>query len=127
MQKLLVSMITASIIYFLTVGILLIVSSNGYWLGVPLSILNNSVFKDFELPGWIMIGISVPLLIALFQNLAHRKYRYNWAVFSGFLMLLFSGLQFNYIDTSIWLDILLIAFATFILLTALKLKGTGLI
>lgn len=128
MQKLLLTFITFSIIYFISIGSLLIVSPKGYLLSIPLSILNKSVLKDFLLPGWVMLlGVSLPLIVTFYQLITHRKNRYNWAVFSGLIMLLFTSLQFNYTDSSIWLDIILMAASTFILLSALNLKGAGLI
>jgi len=128
MQKLLLSFITLSIIYFILIGALLIASPNGNLLGIPLSILNKSMFKDFSIPGWLMVlGVSLPLIVSFRQLITHQKNRYNWAVFSGLIMLLFTVLQFNYTDSSIWLDIILMAASTFILLSALNLKGAGLI
>lgn len=128
MQKLLLSFITVSVIYFLTMGILLIVSPKGYLLGLPLSILNKSMFKDFFIPGFIMLlGVAFPLLISFYQLITHRKNRYNWAVAAGFVMLIYTAFQFNYTDSSIWLDIMLIATSSFILLSALNMKGAGLI
>ena len=128
MHKLLISFITISIVYFLLIGSILIVSPNGFMLGMTPSLLKKSPFTDYLFPGSIMVvGIGFPLLISFYQIITHRKNRYNWSVFSGLLMLLFAGLQFNYTDSSIWLDISLIAVAVFIMLSALQLKGGALI
>ncbi len=47
-------------------GISMITDSTGSSLGLPVYLLNGTMFHDYQLPGYIIIGVGLTALVALF-------------------------------------------------------------
>lgn len=123
MRYLLLFLITASFIYFLFAGFLLISVPDGSLIHMPLSILDNTVFHDFKFPGLIMVFVIGSLLAITLRNfLMRKKKRFEWSIFSGIVILIWTTLQFMYTGTAIWIDMLLFTVSLFIILISLQIR-----
>ena len=109
-------------------GILMMSIPDGSILSLPLSILNNTPFEDFKLPGLLLfLFVGCVNIMAVFYNLIKHPKRYNWAIAGGIVTVIWIFFQFLLIQQSMWLDIVYLLCGLIIILTALQLKGKVLI
>ena len=109
-------------------GILMMSIPDGSILSLPLSILKNTPFEDFKLPGLLLFFfVGSVNMIAVFYNLIKHPKRYNWAIAGGIAIVIWIIFQYLLIQQSMWLDIVYLLCGLIIILTALQLKGKLLI
>jgi hypothetical protein len=123
MRVLLILLLTLSFGYFLTGGFLMIAAPDGNLIHLPLTILDNTAFRDFKAPGYIMLFFFGPMLALTIRSfLMKKKRRYEWSIASGIFILLWTLLQFMYSGTTIWIDLFLFAVSLFIVLISLQIR-----
>jgi hypothetical protein len=104
-------------------GLLLIGSRDGSLFNLPLSLLNDTPFKDYLVPG-ILLTIMVGLvnLLAVFFNMQRHANRYNWAMAGGIMVSGWIVVQLLLIDTVNWFHFLYLGTGILIFLLARHLK-----
>ena len=128
MKSMLFLMISFVGITTLLSGVLMMSIPDGSILGLPLSVLKNTPFEDFKLPGLLLFFfVGSVNMIAVFYNLIKHPKRYNWAIAGGTAIVIWIIIQYLLIQQSMWLDIVYLLCGLIIILTALQLKGKLLI
>jgi len=112
----------------------LIVSPDGKLIGMPLSMLNNSPFSNFLLPGivlFLVIGVAPMLLIIalLKKPLSKTAERLNffndmhwswtYVIYTGFATIFWIQFEMIFLATVHWLHTFYMFFAVVIIFTAL--------
>lgn len=112
----------------------LIISPSGELIGMPLSMLGHSPFKNFLLPGlilFIVLGISpILLIIALLKKsesaLAERlnffkdmHWSWSFSIYIAFALIIWIQLQMVFIQGVSWLHTFYMFYAVLILFIAL--------
>ncbi len=122
---LLISFIALSAMLF---GILMVSVPDGSILNLPISILKGSSFKDFQIPGLLLLlvigGVN---FIAIFYNLQRAPSRYNWSLLSGFLVIGWILFQIIFINSTLWFNSIYLIAAVLIILMSIQLKGKSLV
>lgn len=112
----------------LLTGVLLMSVPDGSLLRLPLSILNDTPFKDFRLPGFLLFiligGINI---IAVYYNMISHSKRYNWAIAGSIIVVLWSLTQYSLLETSFIIDMFYLFLGISIILISMQLKGKSLI
>lgn len=105
-------------------GLLMISKPNGEIMGLSISLLEQTPFKNFLIPGIILAffvgGIN---LIAVFYNMQRNVNRYNWAIAGGVVITGWIIVQMILIQTVYWLHFLYLGIGVLIILLAFQLKG----
>jgi hypothetical protein len=105
-------------------GLIMISNPDGGVLNLPLSLLDNTPFINYKLPGILLTvlvgGIN---LIAVFLNLQRHSARYNWALAGGVVITGWIIIQMILIGAFHWLHILYLVVGIFIILISWQLKG----
>ena len=97
---------------------------DGSLLSLSTDLLKQSVFKDFVLPGLLlMIFVGVINLIALFYNLINHKLKYNLSIAGGVMTLVWIVIQYSIIHQTFWLELLYVIVGLSIIFISLQLKG----
>jgi len=105
-------------------GLLMISSPDGKIIGLPLSLLDATPFKDFLIPGILLTAIvGGTNLIAVFFNIQRDTNRYNWAMAGGFVISGWIIAQMILIHAAHWLHFLYLAIGILTILLAYQLKG----
>jgi hypothetical protein len=105
-------------------GLLLISKPGGEILGLSLSLLEQTPFKDFLIPGIILsVLVGGINLFAVFYNIQRNANRYNWAIAGGVMITGWIIIQMLLIQTANWLHFLYLGMGVFIILLAFQLKG----
>jgi len=115
-------------------GALLIISPNGTLMGMPLSLLDNSPFHSFLLPGiflFTILGIAPCLLIvalvrkpaSIFAERLNCYHDMHWAwtfsIYLAFILIAWIQLEIAFIQTISWLHTFYMFLAIIILFVAL--------
>ncbi len=118
---LLVSFIAVSALLF---GILMVSVPDGSILNLPINILQGSTFKDFQIPGLVLLliigGINI---MAIFYNLQRAPSRYNWSMLGGFLVIGWIAFQIVFIKSVVWFNSIYLVAGVLIILISIQLKG----
>jgi hypothetical protein len=105
-------------------GFMMIISPDDGMMGLPLSLLQETPFRSFLLPGIILLlavgGINIG---ALASHLQRSSYRYGWAIAGGIVTLGWIVVQMLLIGTVSWLHYLYLTIGLLIVLIAWQLKG----
>ena len=105
-------------------GSLMIIRPDGALLGLPVSLLGGTPFKDFLIPGILLTSVVGGVnLLAVFHNLKRHTSRYNWAIASGIIITGWIIGQMTLIKAFHWLHILYLVIGIFIILIAYQCKG----
>lgn len=105
-------------------GLLMISSPNGQVLNLSPELLHGTPFKDFVMPGILLIAIvGVVNLLAVLFNLGRHPRRYNWAMAGGIMISCWIVVQMILIQTIHWIHFLYLIIGIFIVLIAYQLKG----
>jgi hypothetical protein len=105
-------------------GLLMISNPGGEIMNLSLSLLNQTPFKNFLLPGiFLSVLVGGVNLAAVFYNIQRHKYRYNWAMAGGFMICGWIVVQMILIQTLHWLHFLYLGAGILIILLAYQLKG----
>jgi hypothetical protein len=98
-------------------GVIMIGDPQGHILNIPLFLLKTTPFKDFFIPGCILLVTGIINSIAAYGVLLQKKYLFVWSFFAGIIncgwiivqmimiQMLF-GIQFLYLGIGIAIMIL---------------------
>lgn len=104
-------------------GLLLITEPRGSYLGMSTEILSSTPFKDFFLPGLMLMlivgGIS---FMAIFHVRKNNKESYNWTLISGIVVCAWIIGEAIFINIY-WLEFIYLALGSLIILLSFQLKG----
>lgn len=105
-------------------GLVMISNPDGSLMGLPLSWLEGTPFKDFRIPGMILaVVVGGVNLAAVFFNLKRQANRYNWATAGGIIISGWIIIQMILIGAVHWLHLFYLAIGILIVLLAWQLKG----
>lgn len=109
-------------------GILMMALPDGTALHLSTSVLYDTPFKDFALPGFLLMTIvGGTSMMALFYSMTSSVRQYKWSVVSGTIILLWITAQYLMIGSHIWFNLFFLAVAILIILLGLYQKGKMLI
>ena len=121
------------LIYFVTItvnllGLLLIIFSDGGMLNLSLGILTTTFFKDFQLPGIMLIlTVGATSLISLYGLIQKTSKRYNYTLFAGWVLFIWCCMQIYYVNYFVLVVMLYMFLAISIILISYQLKGKNLV
>jgi hypothetical protein len=106
-------------------GLLMIANPDGGGiLNLPMSLLENTPFKDYMIPGILLTLIVGGInLIAVLFNMQRYSNRYNWAMAGGFIISLWILVQLLLIHAVHWLHFIYLGIGVLIILISYQLKG----
>ena len=105
-------------------GLLMISKPDGGILNLPLSLLENTPFKDYMMPGILLTLIVGGInLVAVFFNMQRHPNRYNWAMAGGFIISTWILVQLFFIHAAHWLHFIYLGIGVLIILISYQLKG----
>lgn len=124
MKTLLFILISFVSLSALFTGILLMGVPDGSILDLSLSLLKNTPFDDFQIPGMLLaILVGGVNMLAVFYNIKRDEKRYEYAFWGGFSLVIWVIAQFLIINISLWFDLFYLTIGISIILLALQLKG----
>ena len=98
----------------------------GQAFNLPMSLLENSPFNDFIIPGILLTIIGAINLFAVFFNMQRQFNRYNWSMAGGVLVSGWIVIQMILVQDFYWLHFVLLLAGILIMLISLQLKGKAL-
>jgi hypothetical protein len=105
-------------------GLLMITNPGGEIMSMPLSLLQGTPFKDFQIPGILLtVTVGGVNLAAVFYNVQRHNSRYNWAIAGGILISGWIIAQLILIQVVHWLHFIYLGIGLLIVLIAYQLKG----
>lgn len=105
-------------------GILLMSVPDGVILNLPLSLLKDTPFKDYFIPGLLLtLLIGGSHFLAVYYNLIRHPRRYNYAIAAGFLLCVWMIAQISVFNGILWADVTMILIGIMIVLIAYQLRG----
>jgi len=105
-------------------GLIMMGNPDGLIMNLPLSLLDETPFKDFLIPGMLLATIVGGVnLLAVFYNIQRHPSRYNWAIAGGLMITGWIVVQVILIHTVHWLNFLYLGIGILIILLAYQLKG----
>lgn len=109
-------------------ALLLVIFSDGAIVNLSLSILKFTIFKDFQLPGiLLLLTVGASSLFALYLLIQKSSKKYNYTLFAGWVLLIWCCTQIYFIKYFVLIDILYLFLATSIILISYQLKGQNLL
>lgn len=105
-------------------GILLMLAPHGSFFQMSTSILKDSPFTTFMIPGFclaFLVGGSNTF--ALIELLHKAKERYNWCIVGGIMLSGWMVVQIFLVGWNHWLQVAYLVTGIMILLISLQLKG----
>ena len=104
-------------------GFLLIAEPGGSYLNISVEILSGTPFKNFLLPGLLLVlVIGGTSLAAIFHIKKNDKKSYNWTLTSGIVVCAWIIGEAIIINLY-WLEFVYLAFGSLIILLSFQLKG----
>lgn len=108
----------------LPAGMLLMLEPDGNSLGLSLSILLNTPFPDFFIPGLVLaLIVGGCSLVSLFLIMSHSAASYKLAMASGIVLTIWIVTELILIPYYHWLQGLYLAIGILIALTSYQLMG----
>jgi hypothetical protein len=105
-------------------GLMMISDPNGGALNLSLTLLEGTAFRNFLLPGVLLVTIVGGVnLAALFYSFENSPSRYNWAIAGGLLIIGWIIAQMIIIQSVHWLHFIYMGIGFMIILMAYQLKG----
>ena len=93
-----------------------------------IAILKTTSFHDFRIPGLILfLTVGISNLIAFFYLFINHKSKFIWSISGGILLIIWIVAQFILIETSRWIDVIIITIGALIVFISMQLKGKELI
>ena len=124
MKTLLIILISFIALTSILSGLLMIINPDGGILNLSLSLLAGTPFKNFLIPGILLMTIvGCVNLLALYFNIRNKVGRYNWAMAGGIVISGWIIVQMILINAAHWLHILYLGIGIFTTLLAYQLKG----
>lgn len=97
---------------------------DGVILNLPLSLLKDTPFKDYFIPGLLLtLLIGGSHFLAVYYNLIRHPRRYNYAIAAGFLLCVWMIAQISVFNGILWADVTMILIGIMIVLIAYQLRG----
>lgn len=128
MRTLLMIMLFLTGITALLIGISMMSVPNGALMNIPVSLLSNTAFRDFQIPGlMLVITVSLPCLIALLFYIINHPSRFSWALGAGILTLSWVIAQYVLINGYLLFDALYFLMGLLVVIMAVQLRGRQLI
>lgn len=104
-------------------GLLMISDPSGKLLNLPLTLLNDTQFKDFLTPGILLTFVGAMILLAAFFNAQQYRGRYSLSIGAGILISGWITAQMILITTVHWLHFIYLFTGLMIIFIAFKLKS----
>jgi hypothetical protein len=124
MKAVLVILISFVAITTIVSGLMLVNNPDGGLMNLSLSLLQQTPFKNFLVPGILLVLIVGGInLIALLANIQEKPSRYNWAIAGGVVLVGWVVFQVILIQTINWLHFIYLGIGCLMVLTAFQLKG----
>lgn len=110
------------------IGIMMMAVPSGNLINSNVSILKTTSFHDFKVPGLILfLIVGISNFIAFFYLFINHKSKFNWSISGGVLLIIWIVAQFILIESSRWVDVIVITIGALIVFISLQLKGKELI
>ena len=105
-------------------GLIMVSDPSGGTIGLSPSLLDGSPFKDFRMPGILLLAIMGSVsLVGVYFNIQHHPKRYNFAIGEGFFICLGTIVGAIVSGYFHWLQLCFFITGMLIVLTACQLKG----
>jgi hypothetical protein len=105
-------------------GVLMIGKPDGSLLQLPLSMLQETPFPNFLVPGILLTTLVGGVnLVAVYFNIQRLPARYSWAMAGGCMICGWIIVQVLLINSIHWLHAIYFCIGLMIVLTAYELKG----
>jgi hypothetical protein len=128
MRNFLMIMLFLTGITALFLGISMMSVPNGALLNIPVNLLSNTSFRDFQIPGlMLVITVSLPCLIALLFYIINHPSRFSWALGAGILTLSWVIAQYVLINGYLLFNALYFLMGLLVVIMAVQLRGRQLI
>lgn len=108
-------------------GAMMALEPTGSLLLLDLHWLQHTSFKNFSIPGLILIVVGVIQLFTWYNVKTNRKSGLWWAVAAGVLIIGYEAVQMLLLQMTYWLQYSYMAIGFFTILMALQLKHKELI
>ena len=109
-------------------GLMMIGYADGSALNLSLSLLEGTPFKNYIIPGILLIiFVGIVNLLAVFYNMKRDPKRYTWALAAGIMICGWIITQMILIRSFHWLHIVYLAMGVVVILISFQLKGKAMI
>jgi hypothetical protein len=110
------------------IGVMMMAVPDGNMINSNVSILKTTSFRDFKVPGLILfLTVGISNLIAFFYLFVNHKSKFSWSMSGGILLIIWIVAQFILIESSRWVDVIVITIGALIVFISMQLKGKELI
>jgi hypothetical protein len=110
------------------IGVMMMAVPDGNMINSNVSILKTTSFRDFKIPGLILfLSVGISNLIAFFYLFVNHKSKFSWSITGGILLIIWIVAQFILIESSRWVDVIVITIGALIVFISMQLKGKELI
>lgn len=110
------------------IGVMMMAVPDGNMINSNVSILKTTSFRDFKVPGLILfLSVGISNLIAFFYLFVNHKSKFSWSISGGILLIIWIVAQFILIESSRWVDVIVITIGALIVFISMQLKGKELI
>lgn len=110
------------------IGVMMMAVPDGNMINSNVSILKTTSFRDFKIPGLILfLSVGISNLIAFFYLFINHKSKFSWSISGGILLIIWIVAQFILIESSRWVDIIVITIGALIVFISMQLKEKELI
>lgn len=110
------------------IGVMMMAVPDGNMINSNVSILKTTSFRDFKIPGLILfLSVGITNLIAFFYLFVNHKSKFSWSISGGILLIIWIVAQFILIESSRWVDVIVITIGALIVFISMQLKGNELI
>ncbi len=112
----------------LMIGFMMMSVPDGTMINSNIAILKTTSFKDFRMPGLLLfLTVGISNTIAIFYLFINHKSKFNWSIAGGVLLIIWIVTQFILIESSRWIDVIILTIGTLIIFISIQLKGKELI
>jgi hypothetical protein len=110
------------------IGFMMMSVPDGTMINSNIAILKTTSFKDFRMPGLLLfLTVGISNTIAIFYLFINHKSKFNWSIAGGVLLIIWIVTQFILIESSRWIDVIILTIGTLIIFISIQLKGKELI
>ncbi len=122
MKRFLLVLIGFVLISVFTLGFLMMIGSGGV-CGLNVSLLSNTVFTSFFLPGLLLVLVIGGLhLVAFYKGIKNQTNAFLWSLVAGFVLCIWVVLQIYFIRSYYFLSWIYLIVGFFIVLMSLQLR-----
>jgi hypothetical protein len=128
MRTILMSLLFLTSMSSLLLGLSMMSVPSGALLNMSVSLLENTAFKDFQIPGlMLVVSVSVPSFIALLFYIINHPSRFSWALGAGVLTLSWVIAQYIMINGFLLFNALYFLMGLLVVMMSVQLRGRQLI